>query len=169
MTMKINRALSATAVAALLALSATACSSQDTEGAVSEATSKAGDVVESATAKAGEAANEATTKAAEAAASASARMGEIKNGVEAGEDVKIGDAETAGDRTSAEITVKNSTDEQASYAVTVNFRDQAGDLKDTTVVTVEDVPAGQSKTGTARSNRSLPDNATAEVGKALRH
>ncbi|MEV0090271.1 hypothetical protein [Streptomyces sp. NPDC050738] len=156
---KTARTAGALAVAALLALSATACGSDDTP---SSAASKAKDAVASATAKAGEAVASAT-------AAASSKMAEIKDGADAKGDVKAGDTKTDGDRSTVELTATNSTDKTADYTVTVNFKDKGGNLLDVTVMNIDGVEAGKSKSGTARSNRDLGGDATAEVGQALRH
>jgi hypothetical protein len=67
------------------------------------------------------------------------------------------------------VTVTNSASSQKSYAVQVNFRDKSGNLLDTVVVTVSDVAAGASKDATARSNRTLSGDVTADVARAVRH
>ncbi|WP_329119817.1 hypothetical protein [Streptomyces sp. NBC_01465] len=157
--MRAARTAGALSVAVLVALSATACGSDDTPSSVA---SKAGDVVSSATAKAGEAVASAT-------AAASSKMAEVKDGVDAKDDVKAGDTKTDGDRSTAEITATNGTDKTVDYTVTVNFKDKGGNLLDVVVMNIDGVEAGKSKSGTARSNRDLGGDATAEVGQALRH
>lgn len=139
----------------LLALSTTACSESDVD--------KAKDRAASATAKAGEAVSSAT----EAAAS---KMAEVKDGVNAKGDAKVeGSTKSENDRTTAKITVTNSTDKKADYTISVNFRGSDGNLMDTAVLNITDVEAGKTKSGTARSNRSLSGTPKAEVGRALRH
>ncbi|HET6857859.1 MAG TPA: hypothetical protein VFH94_12310 [Streptomyces sp.] len=148
-------ASAAVSLVALLALSTTACSEEDA--------GKAKDAVASATAKAGDAAASAT-------AAASEKMAEVKNGVDAKGDVKVGAAKAAGDRTAAQVTVDNGTDKTHDYTVTVNFRDAGGgNLLDAVVVRVKDVAPGKSMEATARSNRTLKGETEAEVGAALRH
>lgn len=145
----------ATATTALLALTTTACSESDVD--------KAKDRAASATAKAGEAVASAT----EAAAS---KMAEVKGGIDAKGDVKVeGPTKSDDNRTTADITARNTTDKKADYTVSVNFRDNDGNLLDTAVLNITDVEPDQSKSGTARSNRSLSGTPKAEIGKALRH
>jgi hypothetical protein len=136
------------AVAALVALSATACGGDDTPSSL---------------------ASRASGVAASATAAAASKMASVKDGVNGKGDVKAGATKTDGNRSVADITVTNSTGKSADYAVTVNFKDNGGKLVDVSVVTVKDVAAGGSKTATARSNRDLGGDATAEVGQALRH
>lgn len=132
------------AASALLAL--TGCD------AVSE---KAGEVVSSATAAVASAAEE--------------KMNEVKDGVNATGDVKAGTTSTDGDRTIAEITATNPQDKNADYTVMVNFRDDSGNLLDVVVLNINGVEPGASKSGTARSNRTLTGATTAEIAQALRH
>ncbi|GAA3111049.1 hypothetical protein ACFQ0X_20675 [Streptomyces rectiviolaceus] len=140
---------------ALLALTTTACSESDVD--------KAKDRAASATAKAGEAVSSAT----EAAAS---KMAEVKDGVDAKKDVKVdGPTKTEDDRATAKITATNTKDKKGDYTISVNFRDGDGKLLDTTVLNINDVDPAKSKSGTARSNRSLSGTPKAEIGKALRH
>ncbi|MFE0133788.1 FxLYD domain-containing protein [Streptomyces sp. NPDC059037] len=158
--MKRTRTATATRVAAaactaLLALTVTACSEEDVD--------KAKDTVASATAKAGEAVASAT----EAAAS---ELEKVKDGVNAKGDVKAADTtKPDGDRTTAEITATNSTDKKADYTISVDFRDSDGNLLDTVVLNINGVGPGDSKSGTARSNRSLSGTPKAEIRRALRH
>lgn len=150
-----TRIATAAATAALLALSTTACSESDVD--------KAKDRAASASAKAGEAVSSAT----EAAAS---KMAEVKDGVDSKGDVKVeGPAKTEGDRATAEITATNPKDKKADYTISVNFRGSDGNLLDTAVLNITDVDPGKSKTGTARSNRSLSGTPKAEISRALRH
>ncbi|MFI8963375.1 FxLYD domain-containing protein [Streptomyces sp. NPDC053493] len=132
----------AVALLAALALTATGCE---------EAQQKAGDILSSATAEAAE------------------QMNRIKDGVDAKDEVKAGPAGQDGDRTVAEITATNPKDKTADYTVRVDFRDAGGNLLDTVVLNIDDVPPGQSRTGRARSNRSLGGDTTAGVAQALRH
>lgn len=141
--MRPHRTALATA-AALLAL--TGCEA---------AKNAAGDIVSSATAAVASAAQE--------------KMNEVKDGVNATADVKAGKARDVGDRTVADVTATNPKDSAADYTVMVTFHDGDGNVVDTVVVTLDAVPAKQAKTGTARSNRSLPGGTTAEVTRALRH
>lgn len=147
--------IAAAATTALLAFTTTACSDSDVD--------KAKDRVASATAKAGEAAASAT----EAAAS---KMAEVKDGVNAKADVKTdGPIKSEDNRTTVKITATNTADKKADYTVSVNFRDADGKLLDTAVLNIKDVDSAQSKSGTARSNRTLSGTPKAEIGQALRH
>ncbi|MFD6417338.1 hypothetical protein [Streptomyces sp. NPDC060194] len=178
--MKITRALGALAATAALLLTATACSDDsDPSGSVSDITKEANDAASSAREKAGEVASAASEKAVDAAsqasdaaaraqASASAKVAEVKGAVSGKDDIELGDVTTSGQRSSVELTADNSTDEQASYTVTVNFRDQDDKLLDVTVVDVKDVAPGKSKSATVRSNRELSGEVKADVGQALR-
>ncbi|MEV0115403.1 FxLYD domain-containing protein [Streptomyces sp. NPDC050844] len=147
--------VAAAACTALLALTVTACTDEDVDKAkdtVASATAKAGDVVASAT---------------EAAAS---ELEKVKDGVNATGDVKAADTtKPDGDRTTAEITATNSSDKKADYTISVNFRDSDGNLLDAVVLNINGVDPGASKSGTARSNRSLSGTPKAEIGQALRH
>ncbi|MER5201690.1 hypothetical protein [Streptomyces sp. NPDC002825] len=119
------------------------------------ATDKAGEIVSSATAAVASAAQE--------------KMNEVKDGVNAGDDVKAGPTSTDGDRTVAQITATNPKDKTADYTIMVNFRDGNGNLLDAVVMNIDGVEAGKSKTGTARSNRTLSGATKAEIAQALRH
>ncbi|MFE0640610.1 hypothetical protein ACFW2Y_03140 [Streptomyces sp. NPDC058877] len=135
--------------AALAAVTLLALSGCDSVG------DKAGEIVSSATAAVASAAQE--------------KLDEVKDGVNAGADVTAGPTSTDGDRTVAEITATNPKDKSADYTILVNFRDGDGNLLDAVVLNINGVEPGASKTGTARSNRTLSGEPTAEVGQALRH
>ncbi|MDF3142505.1 MULTISPECIES: FxLYD domain-containing protein [unclassified Streptomyces] len=140
--------LTATAtVAATLTL--TSCSDDDTPSSVA---SKAASAFASATAEAGH------------------RLDDIKGGIDAKDAVSLGDPTTNADgRTTVEVTAENTTDSTKSFGVQINFRDEDGNLLDAAVVTVSDVAAGQTGTGTARSTRDLGGEVKAEVARALRY
>ncbi|MEU9166777.1 hypothetical protein AB0D34_03050 [Streptomyces sp. NPDC048420] len=137
----------------------TACSDDDTPSSVASvasevasAASRAGDAVASATAEAGR------------------RFDDIKNGVDAEDDVRLGTPATASDgRTTVGVTAANSADSAKSYAVQVDFTDGSGKLLDAVVVTVRDVPAGGSGKGTARSTHALSGDVRAKVARAVRY
>ncbi|MFE5615385.1 FxLYD domain-containing protein [Streptomyces sp. NPDC056470] len=124
-------------------------------GCTEESKQTAEDIVSSATAAAASAAQE--------------KMNQVKDGVNATDNVKAGATQTDGDRTTAEITATNPTDRNADYTVWVNFRDSDGNLLDAAVLNIDGVEPGGSKTGTARSNRSLSGETKAEIQQALRH
>ncbi|GHG12906.1 MULTISPECIES: hypothetical protein [Streptomyces] len=139
-----------TAGAVLLALAATG-----TATGCDAAKEAAGDLVSSATAA--------------VASAAQQKMDEIKDGVNATGDVTAGATSVDGDRTVATITATNPKSSAADYTVMVTFRDDGGNLLDTVVLNIDAVPAGASKSGTARSNRTLSGATTAEITQALRH
>ncbi|MEU4063379.1 hypothetical protein AB0F25_13245 [Streptomyces wedmorensis] len=117
-----------------------------------------------------DAANDVIASATAAVASAAQeKMNEIKDGVDATADVKAGQTSVDGDRTVAEITATNPKDKTADYTVMVNFRDGDGNLLDAVVLNIDGVEPGKSKSGTARSNRTLTGDTTAEIAQALRH
>ncbi|MFB7447858.1 hypothetical protein ACFTWS_12850 [Streptomyces sp. NPDC057027] len=141
-----RRTRTGVALAATVLLALTGC---DT------AKNKAGEIVSSATAAVASAAQE--------------KMNEVKDGVNATGDVRAGATSTDGDRTVAEITATNPKDKTADYTIMVNFRDADGNLLDIVVLNIDGVEPGKSKTGTARSNRTLSGAAKAEIAQALRH
>ncbi|WP_351228035.1 FxLYD domain-containing protein [Streptomyces sp. NPDC002133] len=109
------------------------------------------------------------SKASEAVASATARLSDIQGGFNAKGDVKAGATENKDGRAVSEITATNSSGGSADYTIQVNFKDADGNLLDAAVVTINDVPAGGSKTGEARSNRDLSGAPEAEIARAVRH
>ncbi|MGW5775904.1 hypothetical protein [Streptomyces sp. NPDC003863] len=141
-----RRTRTGVALAATVLLALTGC---DT------AKNKAGEIVSSATAAVASAAQE--------------KMNEVKDGVNATGDVRAGATSTDGDRTVAEITATNPKDKTADYTIMVNFRDADGNLLDVVVLNIDGVEPGKSKTGTARSNRTLSGATKAEITQALRH
>ncbi|MCX4858679.1 FxLYD domain-containing protein [Streptomyces canus] len=146
-----------TALLTTLALTGlTACSDDDSPSSVASkvasAASRAGEAVSSATAEAGR------------------RFDDIKNGVDARDDVRLGTPDTASDgRTTVEVTATNSADSAKSFTVEVDFTDQDGKLLDAVVLTVSDVPAGGTGKGTARSTHDLSGDVRAKVPRAVRH
>ncbi|HLL35135.1 MAG TPA: hypothetical protein VK545_14885, partial [Streptomyces sp.] len=60
-------------------------------------------------------------------------------------------------------------DSAKSFAVQVDFTDREGNFLDTVVTTVRDVPAGDERSATARSNRALDGDVKAEVERAVRY
>ncbi|MBB4982268.1 hypothetical protein [Streptomyces nymphaeiformis] len=141
-----RRTKTVVALAATVLLALTGC---DT------AKNKAGEIVSSATAAVASAAQE--------------KMNEVKDGVNATGDVRAGATSTDGDRTVAEITATNPKDKTADYTIMVTFRDADGNLLDAVVLNIDGVEPGRSKTGTARSNRTLSGATKAEITQALRH
>ncbi|MCK8433612.1 hypothetical protein G3I77_11355 [Streptomyces sp. D2-8] len=122
------------------------------ESAVGSLASQASEAVESATAEAGR------------------RLGDIKDGIDVKDDVRLGTPGVGSDdRARVEVTVGNTDDATRSFAVQVDFTDPGGELLDTAVVIVRDVPAGEYATATARSTHDLPADIRAEVARALRY
>ncbi|GAA2239024.1 hypothetical protein GCM10010232_27390 [Streptomyces amakusaensis] len=113
----------------------------------------------------------ATAAVASATAAVDRKLDDIKDGADAKDEITLGAPGKDGDgRTTVKVTAANTADSAKSFAVQVDFRDSGGNLLDTTLVTVSDVPAKGSKDGTARSNRKLSgDEVKTEVGRALRY
>ncbi|MFF2330359.1 MULTISPECIES: FxLYD domain-containing protein [unclassified Streptomyces] len=160
MTRKAVRGLRAALLATAVMSTAAACSdggsvsstASEAASAAASAASRGSDVLASATAAAGE------------------KLKGFKNGVDAGDDVRLGTPSTTPDgHATVQATVTNSADSAKSYVVQVNFRGSKGNLLDTVVVTVDDVRPRTSKEATARSNRTLSGDIEADVGTALRH
>jgi hypothetical protein len=132
-------------------------------GNPSEAASKAASAAASL-------ASEAGAALASATAEAGRKLDEIKGGVNAKGDVKLGSVSTDADgRKAVQVTVTNSTSKSRAYAVQVDFRDSGGNLLDTVVVTVDDVAAGVSKNATALSHRKLSGDVTADAARTVRY
>ncbi|WSQ10587.1 FxLYD domain-containing protein [Streptomyces sp. NBC_01231] len=161
-------ALTGLALAAVTGL--TGCSGDDSPSStVSKAESAARSAGREATAAASSLASRATEALESATAEAGRRLDDIKGGVDAKDSVALGEPAADGDRTKVEVTAKNSTDSTKSFAVQVDFTDEAGSLLDTVVVTVSDVPAGDSGKATARSNRQLTGEVRAKAARAVRY
>ncbi|UQW99877.1 hypothetical protein [Streptomyces sp. RerS4] len=145
-------------LAVALAAGATGCGD--------EAKEKVTDVASQAASAASQA-GDALRSASDAARK---KLSEVKGGVDAKDAVTLGQPATHGDdHPTVPVTVRNSTDSAKSFAVQVNFRDTGGNLLDTVVVTVANVPAGGFKEGTARSTRGLSGQVKVDVGTALRY
>ncbi|WP_412074930.1 hypothetical protein ACLF6K_02135 [Streptomyces xanthophaeus] len=151
-----------------VALGAVGCSNGagDPSGAVSSAAA----AVESAGEAVSSAAAEAKKAAESAAAVAKDRLAEIKDGVDARDQVSLGTPTTDADGyTTVPVTVRNTGDAAKSFAVQVEFKDEGGKLLDTVVVTVSDVAGKGTGQGTARSTHKLSGTVSAETGTALRY
>ncbi|WP_327402643.1 hypothetical protein OG194_22600 [Streptomyces sp. NBC_01288] len=112
----------------------------------------------------------ATGAIASATAEAGHKLDNVKNGVDAKDAVQLGTPATdSAGRSTVEVTVDNTDGSAKSFAVQVEFKDDGGNLLDTVVVTVSDVPSRKSATATARSNRKLSGGVKADVGTALRY
>ncbi|WP_371680663.1 hypothetical protein [Streptomyces sp. NBC_01276] len=156
------------ALLTVLAWGAAGCS--DSGGSPSGAVSSAAAAVRSAGEAVSSAAAEAGKAAASAAAVAKEKLAEVKGGVNAKEQVTLGPVATDGDGyTTVPVTVRNTDDGEKSFAVQVEFEDEGGNLLDTVVVTVTDVPGKGTGQGTARSTHKLSGTVTALTGTALRY
>ncbi|MET7567488.1 hypothetical protein ABZT04_03145 [Streptomyces sp. NPDC005492] len=152
-----------TAVVALALTGVTGLTGCSDDGSPSSVASKAASAVESL-------GSQAASSIASATAEAGRRLDEVKNGVDAKDAVKLGTPATdSAGRSTVEVTAHNTAGSAKSFAVQVEFKNTGGNLIDTVVVTVSDVPAGKSGTATARSNRKLSGGVKAEVGRALRY
>ncbi|MEU3984824.1 hypothetical protein AB0F77_32980 [Streptomyces sp. NPDC026672] len=149
-----------TAAVSLAAL--TACS--DTNGEPpSSAASKASSAAASL-------ASEASGAFASATAEAGRRLAEVKDGVDARDEVRLSAPSAAPDgRTTVGVTARNTAGSAKSFAVQVTYKDQHGKPVDAVVVTLKDVPAGATSTATARSTHTLPARTTTTVTTALRY
>ncbi|MFD3546514.1 hypothetical protein ACFWUW_13025 [Streptomyces sp. NPDC058655] len=155
------------AVAAVLAFGAAGCSGDGDPGS---AASKAASAVESAGAAVSSAASGAADAAASAAAVAKDRLGEVKNGVDAKAEVTLGAVAADGEGyATVPVSVRNTDAATKSFAVQVNLKDEGGNLLDTVVVTVSDVPGNGTGQATARSTHKLSGTVVAETGTALRY
>ncbi|MFF4257701.1 hypothetical protein ACFY1L_41590 [Streptomyces sp. NPDC001663] len=120
--------------------------------------------------KVASAARSAASEATAATAAAGRQLDEIKGGIDAKGAVELGTPATdSGGRAAVEVTVHNTAGSAKSFAVQVDFTDASGNTLDAVVVTVSDVAAGKSGTGTARSNRKLSGEVKAEVARAVRY
>ncbi|MFE9044874.1 hypothetical protein ACFY9F_21270 [Streptomyces sp. NPDC012421] len=161
MTGRRVRGAAAGLLAGAVLLGTAACS--DDGNPVSGAVSEAASAVASA-------AEGVTDAASEAAAKAEQQLSEVKDGVDARDEVRLGDPATDADgRTTVPVTVDNTDDQARSFAVQVTFKDGDGKLVDTVVVTISDVPAGKPGEGTARSTHKLSGSVTPSVTTALRY
>ncbi|MER6672269.1 FxLYD domain-containing protein [Streptomyces sp. NPDC000983] len=112
----------------------------------------------------------AASAASALASEAEKQLDGIKDGVDAKDEVRLGDTGTDGGKVTVPVTVENTDDSTKSFGVQVDFTDSDGNRLDTVVVTVSDVAGGESKEATARSNRDLSgDNVRAEVARAVRY
>ncbi|GAA3367982.1 hypothetical protein GCM10020367_64370 [Streptomyces sannanensis] len=140
------------------------------EGAPSKTPSAVASVAESAKSVISSAASRASEAIASATASAQQKFNEIKQGVNAKNEVKLGAPTTDSEgRTTTQVSAKNTADSTKSFLVQVNFLNPAHELQDLSVVTIENVAAGKTGTATARSTHKLSGTITVEVGRALRH
>ncbi|MET8409804.1 hypothetical protein ABZV34_17190 [Streptomyces sp. NPDC005195] len=158
--------------AALLGvLCVTGCSGDgNPAGTASQAASAAASLASAASSALASATAGAGNSLASATAEAGRRFDEFRSGLNAKGEVKVGDqVRTDSDgRSTVEVTATNPTSTSRTYVVQVDFRDKGGNLLDTVVVKVDDVPADGSKDATARSTRSLSGAVGGDVARAVR-
>ncbi|MGW7342280.1 hypothetical protein [Streptomyces sp. NPDC054854] len=153
----VRRGLAAGAVIVMAVCGTAGCS--DGTGSASDAASKAASAVQSAGAK-----------VSSAASVAQDRFAEIKNGVDAKDEVTLGTVATDGEGyTVVPVTVKNTDASKKSFAVQVDYKDESGNRLDTVVVTVSDVAGNGTGQGSARSTHKLAGTAQAETARAVRY
>ncbi|GAB2735152.1 FxLYD domain-containing protein [Streptomyces bullii] len=152
-----RRASAAAALAAVLGVVLAGCTDSPSETA-----RRAESAVESVASQASEALESAT-------AEADRRLDDIKGGVDAKDQVRLGAPTVTDGRASVEVTARNTADSAKSFAVQVEFTDRDGNLLDTVVVTLDDVPPGRSAEATARGTHDLSGDIRAELGRALRY
>jgi hypothetical protein len=151
-------------IATSLAAAAAGCTNSG------ETTSNPSTLISQAASALASAGAQATGAIVAAAGAAEKKLSDIKNGVDARDEVSLGTPQRASDgRVTVEVTAHNTADSSKSFAVQVNFKDVNGNLLDATVVTVSDVAASGSKKATAHSNRSLSGEVKPEVVTALRY
>ncbi|MET7984035.1 MULTISPECIES: FxLYD domain-containing protein [unclassified Streptomyces] len=165
------RLILAVCVGAALAAQLTACSDDSSPSGTASKAASAASRAASAVSQAASAATQAGDALASATAEAGRKYDEFKGGVDAKSEVKLGGTASpdSDGRATVKVTATNPTSAAKSYVVQVDFRDQSGNLLDTTVVTVSDVAGGGSKDATARSNRSLTGDVRTDVARAARH
>ncbi|WP_458247244.1 hypothetical protein [Streptomyces sp. MAI_2237] len=164
-----------TAVALLMAcavagVSSCSGSSSTTSPARSKAASAASAAASAASSAVASLASQGASALASASAEAKRRLDEVKNGINAKDEVSLGAPASAGDgRITVPVTVHNTANSAKSFVVQVSLNDSKGNLLDTCVVTVDNVAAGKDGKATARSNRKLSGPVRAEVARALRY
>ncbi|MEU1308695.1 hypothetical protein ABZ419_07345 [Streptomyces cinnamoneus] len=127
-------------------------------------------VASAASSAAASLASQGAAALASATAEAQQKLNEVKNGVAAKDEVKLGTPTTGGDgRATVKVTAHNTADSAKSFAVLVQFKDKDGNLLDVTVVTVPDVGAKTDGEATATGTRKLSGDVRAEVGSAVRY
>ncbi|MFD3873791.1 hypothetical protein [Streptomyces sp. NPDC058623] len=164
----VRRGLAAGAVIVMAICGTAGCS--DGSGSASDAASKAASAVQSAGAKVSSAASAAADAASSAAAVAQDKFAEIKNGVDAKDEVTLGAVSTDGEGyTIVPVSVKNTDASTKSFAVQVDYKDESGNQLDTVVLTVSDVAGNGTGQGVAKSTHKLAGTAKAETTRALRY
>ena len=148
-------------VLAVTALGATsACSSGSKAGGVASAAASA---AQSAAQNAGQSA------LASASAAVSSALASVAGGLDVKKDVTVSEpAAASGGKVSSTVKVTNSTGSQASFLITVSFRDSSGNILDVDPVTVRNVPPGGTATATATSHRALTGTVKAQIDAAIR-
>ncbi|MFD4141823.1 MULTISPECIES: hypothetical protein [unclassified Streptomyces] len=164
--------------AVLAALVATGTAGCTDDGSPSGTASKAASALESAASaaeSAGSAIASAASQAPEVLASATAearkQLDAIKDGIDAKDEVTLGKPSTDSEgHATVQVSARNTDTSARSFTVQVDFQDSNGNkLLDTVVLTLNDVAAGKTGQGTARSTRKMSGAITAKVGRALRY
>ncbi|MCH5674874.1 hypothetical protein [Streptomyces gilvus] len=142
----------------------------DSSGTASTGRSKAASIASSVASAVPSLASQGASALASASAEARRRLEDVKNGIDAKDEVHLGTPATDADgRSTVAVSAHNSADTAKSFLAQIDFRDQAGNLLDTTVVTLNDVGAGKDAKATAHSNRKLSGSIRTEVARALRY
>ncbi|MFB9371705.1 hypothetical protein ACWCYY_07255 [Kitasatospora sp. NPDC001664] len=148
----------------------TGCSSDGDKSPSAAVQSGASALASAANSAASGFASSASSAVASAQAAASSALASVKGGLDAKDDVKLGDVTTDPDgKSSVPVTVTNSGSQPYKYTLTVNFQDSSGNLLDAAVLTVPETAAGATTQATAKSNRALSGTVTAKLGSALRY
>ncbi|MET9731922.1 hypothetical protein ABZZ79_15080 [Streptomyces sp. NPDC006458] len=163
----LTRRAAGAAVILILGTAVTACSDDDSP---SSTVSEAASAVQSAASKVASAASQAPEALASATAEAGRKLDDIKGGTDVSKDVRLAEPQiNSAGRATVGVSAHNSAGSAKSFAVQVNFTDTSGNLLDTVVVTLSDVPSGETGKATATSNRDLSGEVKAEVGRAVRY
>ncbi|QDY77977.1 hypothetical protein FQU76_17340 [Streptomyces qinzhouensis] len=162
-------ALTATALAAGVAACGNNNSPSSVASGIASVASGAASVASGAASAASSIGAKATGAAASASASAQQKIDEIKGGVNVKNDVTLAAPAVKDGHSTVDVTARNTADSTKTFTVKVDYKDTSGNLLDTVVVTLSDVPAGQSKSATAQSNRKLTGEVKTDVAQAVRH
>ncbi|MFJ9605499.1 hypothetical protein ACIRS1_03990 [Kitasatospora sp. NPDC101176] len=161
---------SSVASSAVSAVEKGASAAASAASALGSAAGGAGSALASAEARVSSALASAGSQASSAVASASSAIAGIKGGLDAEGDVTVdGVTSVSGGKAQAALTVTNHGQQSYRYLIQVNFTDDSGQVQDATVVTVQDVAAGQTAQAVASSNRDLSGTVKAVVANAVRY
>lgn len=111
-----------------------------------------------------------TDPVSKAKSAATSALAEISGGVTAAADVTAGPVAVGPDgHATSPLTVKNPTDQEHDYTISVIFDGSGGGLADVVVVNVSRVPAHGEAHPIAKTNRKVSGALTAKVSAAVRH